>query len=374
MADSEPKSTADGTLYLYTSLTAGSSHIITATSRLETILKANKIPFRAIDVATDEKARMLWGRRSKGRKLPGLVKYGNVVGDLEQIEEWNEYGELKQQIASITHLDALPEPVVTPAANTSAKPPTPADTPAPKATSNSPHIQIQTPPSKDASKEDHITLALRQAGEEAASKAKENARAKLGTKLPSTEGDGKLPPTSKPEAKETEPVGKVDQKDVEGRQPGVPVSETDGGRRQSVAPAPEIVAPPQRPSLESECAAVSSANFRAENAETLGLVGHHRASIVSATSQEEKDQVAQDLRKSISQPTADGDLDALRSSSSVSKAQEETLEEEGEEGEGEAEEKKKYTDGHKVTGEVSSPNPQNQDPKAGEQAGISVED
>lgn len=81
MADSTPKSYAtDPTLYLYTSLTAGSSHIITATSRLETILKANKIPFRALDVATDEKARMLWGRRSKGRKLPGLVKFGNIVG------------------------------------------------------------------------------------------------------------------------------------------------------------------------------------------------------------------------------------------------------------------------------------------------------
>ena len=71
---------ADSTLYLYTSLTAGSSHIITATSRLETILKANKIPFRALDCATDEKARMLWGRRSKGKKLPGLVKYGTIVG------------------------------------------------------------------------------------------------------------------------------------------------------------------------------------------------------------------------------------------------------------------------------------------------------
>lgn len=70
----------DPTLFLYTSLTAGSSHIITATSRLETILKANKIPFRALDCATDEKARMLWGRRSKGRKLPGLVKYGNIIG------------------------------------------------------------------------------------------------------------------------------------------------------------------------------------------------------------------------------------------------------------------------------------------------------
>ena len=71
---------ADPTLYLYTSLTAGSSHIITATSRLETILKAHRIPFRALDVATDEKARMLWGRRSKGKKLPGIVQYGNIVG------------------------------------------------------------------------------------------------------------------------------------------------------------------------------------------------------------------------------------------------------------------------------------------------------
>ena len=81
MAETTPKSySADPTLYLYTSLTAGSSHIITATSRLETILKANKIPFRALDVATDEKARMLWGRRSKGKKLPGLVKFGSIVG------------------------------------------------------------------------------------------------------------------------------------------------------------------------------------------------------------------------------------------------------------------------------------------------------
>lgn len=71
---------ADPTLYLYTSLTAGSSHIITATSRLETILKANKIPFRALDCATDEKARTLWSRRARGRKLPGLVKFGQVIG------------------------------------------------------------------------------------------------------------------------------------------------------------------------------------------------------------------------------------------------------------------------------------------------------
>jgi hypothetical protein len=293
---------------------------------------------------------------------------------LEQIEEWNEYGELKQQVAAITHLDALPEPGVTPPANTSAKPPTPSDTPAPatpKTISNAPHIQIQTPPSKTESKEDHLSLALRQAGSEAASKAKETARAKLGTKLPSTEGDGKLPPTSKPEAKATEPVGQVNEQDVEGRQPGKPVSNAASQeRRRSVAPAPEIIAPSERPSLVNESAAISSANFRAENAEALGLVGHHRGSIVSATSKEEKDQVARDLRNSVSQPPAGGDLQALRDAAKV--GQGETVEEE-DEGEGEVEKEKKDKDSHKISEETSL-DPQKQDPKAEEQAAISVED
>ena len=82
-------------LYLFTSLTAGSSHIITATSRMETILKANRIPFYAIDTATDEKARRIWTRRAKGKKIPGLVKQGMVLADIEQVEEWNEFGEIK---------------------------------------------------------------------------------------------------------------------------------------------------------------------------------------------------------------------------------------------------------------------------------------
>lgn len=84
---SEPKSySTDPALYIYTSLTAGSSHIVTATSRLETILRANRVPFKAIDIATDEKARMLWGRRAgkdaggRQRKLPGLVQMGMVLG------------------------------------------------------------------------------------------------------------------------------------------------------------------------------------------------------------------------------------------------------------------------------------------------------
>ncbi|RKF77657.1 putative neurofilament protein h form h2 [Golovinomyces cichoracearum] len=94
----------DPTLWLYTSLTSGSSHIITATSRMETILKANRIPFKALDLATDEKARMLWGRRAgkdksgRSRKIPGLVQMGIVIGDIVEVEDWNEYGELKEHI------------------------------------------------------------------------------------------------------------------------------------------------------------------------------------------------------------------------------------------------------------------------------------
>jgi glutaredoxin len=73
----------DPRLFLYTSLTAGSSHIVTATSRIETILRANRIPFAYIDTATDEKAKRLWIRRAGKRKLPALVKDGFVIGVCE---------------------------------------------------------------------------------------------------------------------------------------------------------------------------------------------------------------------------------------------------------------------------------------------------
>lgn len=70
----------DKALYLFTSLTAGSSHVITATSRIETILRAARIPFTYIDTATNESAKKLYQRRGKGRKLPFLVKEGIILG------------------------------------------------------------------------------------------------------------------------------------------------------------------------------------------------------------------------------------------------------------------------------------------------------
>ncbi|KAL2271112.1 hypothetical protein VTJ83DRAFT_483 [Remersonia thermophila] len=126
----------DPALYIFTSLTAGSSHIVTATSRLETILRANRIPFKATDIAIDDKARMLWGRRAgkdpsgRQRKLPGLVQMGIVLGDIVEIEEWNEYGELRDHV-TIYH-DEFTQPSIHEAAS---KPPVasrkPSYTPAP---------------------------------------------------------------------------------------------------------------------------------------------------------------------------------------------------------------------------------------------------
>jgi len=191
MADSTPKSySIDPILYLYTSLTAGSSHVVTATSRLETILKANKIPFRAIDIATDEKARMLWGRRSgkdesgRVRKLPGLVQMGLVVGDLVEIEDWNEYGELKEHV-KIVPIDGTPaKPAAATPSGTPSKllashstAPTPSSTPSKASkseeTTKSESIPESTKQLPAGATPTAFTLAMRQAGEQAAEKAKQ---------------------------------------------------------------------------------------------------------------------------------------------------------------------------------------------------------
>jgi len=199
---------SDPALYLYTSLTSGSSHIVTATSRLETILKANKIPFKALDIATDEKARQIWGRRAgkdesgRVRKIPGLVQEGFVVGvgpahfrediqsltptqDLVEIEDWNEYGELKQHVKIVknkavkagpsTPLSKLSDAVI--AAQENKKPgstPTSTAPKAPAASSKSAEASVSDSKPPTGGAPTTISLALRQAGQEAAQKAKDN--------------------------------------------------------------------------------------------------------------------------------------------------------------------------------------------------------
>lgn len=70
--------------------------------RIETLLKAHQINYEIIDLATDEKAKKVWRWHGKGRKLPGVVRVTEdgetVVGSLEELDDANEYGELKQLV------------------------------------------------------------------------------------------------------------------------------------------------------------------------------------------------------------------------------------------------------------------------------------
>ncbi|TVY55953.1 Uncharacterized protein LCER1_G003443 [Lachnellula cervina] len=233
---------SDPALYLYTSLTSGSSHIVTATSRLETILKANKIPFKALDIATDEKARQIWGRRAgkdesgRPRKMPGLVQEGFVLGvgplpssediqsltpaqDLVEIEDWNEYGELRQHVKIVknkaaksgpsTPLSKLSDAVI--AAQENKKPtstPTPTTSTAPAASSKFAEAPVSKSKPPIGGAPTTISLALRQAGQEAAQKAKDNKKKPpvetfdgVGEAEPPTEKEKAIPaPITIPEA------------------------------------------------------------------------------------------------------------------------------------------------------------------------------
>lgn len=70
---------SDSTLYLYDSLSAETSHTIANLSRIETTLAACDVPYKVIDVTTDDKALELWDSQSNGRTLPALVKFGRVI-------------------------------------------------------------------------------------------------------------------------------------------------------------------------------------------------------------------------------------------------------------------------------------------------------
>ncbi|POR34525.1 Uncharacterized protein TPAR_05242 [Tolypocladium paradoxum] len=183
----------DPALYIFTSLTAGSSHIVTATSRLETILRANRVPFKAVDIATDEKARMLWGRRAgtdeggRLRKLPGLVQEGLVLGDLVEIEDWNEYGELKQHVKIYYDEHTIPsihdkapeapkpkqKPVAKPAPAPAPAPAPPAPpAPEPKASSSKAKTENKETAKAEAAQATTV-LPMRSVADEAAQKAKD---------------------------------------------------------------------------------------------------------------------------------------------------------------------------------------------------------
>ncbi|ODV93938.1 hypothetical protein PACTADRAFT_51684 [Pachysolen tannophilus NRRL Y-2460] len=88
----------DEPVYLYTSL-AGGFQIATRTNRLITILKANKVEFTMRDLGTDEEAKKIWKRYSRGKTLPGIVRgKDDYIGNWEDIEESNEMYQVRSLI------------------------------------------------------------------------------------------------------------------------------------------------------------------------------------------------------------------------------------------------------------------------------------
>lgn len=165
-------------------------------------------------------------------------------------------------------------------------------------------IKIETPPiTKPEDKKDNMAvLALRQASSEAASKAK-------------AKSDDKKDPI----------------KDQTAAEPAAEVPAASRAHRGSVAPelpdtAPDSPHTTKRPALVPEQAAVSSANFHADNAEMLGLVGHHRGSRVSTLESAEQDKVVNEIRQSISAEEPMSGLAAVRKEA-AEKAKTEPIEE-----------------------------------------------
>lgn len=172
-------------------------------------------------------------------------------------------------------MPATSNPLPATATKTEPKPPTPKPS----------TIKIQTPPapSEEDKKDVTTVLALRQASTEAATKAKAKA------------DDKKIP--AKEETKDEVPLA----------------SRAHRGSVACELPDTEPDSPKaaKRPTLVPENAAMSSANFHVDNAEMLGLVGHHRGSRVQTLENAEQDEVVHELRKSISQDST-GNLDDIR--------------------------------------------------------------
>ncbi|TLS24725.1 hypothetical protein PpBr36_08624 [Pyricularia pennisetigena] len=272
----------DPALYIYTSLTAGSSHIVTATSRLETILRANRVPFKALDLATDEKARMLWGRRAgkdesgRQRKLPALVQMGLVLGDLVEIEEWNEYGELKQHVTiyydeftqpSISEAQKLPPvmkkgpavaaPTTASTATTTSKPAVaPAAPPLPpsSAASSSAPAAAKATGSAAAS----AALPIRSIAEEAAAKAKQVQLQSLRDKV---YGKGNTGPVKKEDADKASKAEGSEKKEEAAKAPAAK-KQDDSAKSEDIKDAAKSPAPITVPESSSTTAVKTAAGLQ----------------------------------------------------------------------------------------------------------------
>ena len=87
-------------LVLYTSSVAGSVAIDKATDRTRFLLQAHKAPYTEVDVSisvVDKEYLHAHSKAEKGKvSLPQLFLNGEYLASKDEIEEANEYGEIKE--------------------------------------------------------------------------------------------------------------------------------------------------------------------------------------------------------------------------------------------------------------------------------------
>lgn len=83
---------------IYTSLATCDRQLEPRTNRMVELLKENGVKFVGADVGTDSKAHKVWRWKGKGRLLPAVVREGEVLCDLIQLEEWAETKEIWDRI------------------------------------------------------------------------------------------------------------------------------------------------------------------------------------------------------------------------------------------------------------------------------------
>jgi hypothetical protein len=205
--------------------------------------------------------------------------------DLVEVEDWNEYGELKQHVKIVGNSNMTP--VRTPAGTPSNTPSKPAaqkenTKPQPVVASTSKETE---PPKSSIPEPTPITFALRQAGQEAAQKAKDNKKKPMET----FSGVGKAE-TSK-EKKIPEPV-KTDASE-KNTTDSLTSLQSPGSTAWKTLPASMTVPlpPPSMAKLES----LQSPNSTSwKPADTNPPILSHRGSTISVASEEEIKQIEEE--------------------------------------------------------------------------------
>lgn len=176
--------------------------------------------------------------------------------DLEEVEEWNEYGELKDHVGGPPQTatptpSAMNTPSKAPTAPSSSTPSKPPPSPLSSTPKQNPSTSVETPPPRpppQTATDSPLTTAMRQAGFEAAKKAGDAKKAKLfASKEPeSLEGRGE-----KDTALDEEALKKLDTSGPTGMPPPSGTTEAEDAKEPATAGADVGSKADETPSTEA---------------------------------------------------------------------------------------------------------------------------